>query len=280
MSNQNKVRIFFALITISLLLIFTVDNPNAQEPAGGGGGRRGGNIREFLGLGPAPNAEAAKKGEPLYDQNCAGCHGKQGRGAQAPNLLRSPLMLHDEKGEKLAPVLKEGRTGMPPFPSLSADDVYNISQYIHLQVELTANRGTYGQTYAALRNKPTGDAKKGEAFFQSNCASCHSVTGDLAKVGTKFTQLNALKSRFLWPATPGPAQAKITTSAGKIVEGKVKTNTDFDLSLMDANGNYHYFSRAQVKVEIEDKLIGHRALLPKYSDADINNLAAYLVTLK
>ena len=280
MSNQNKVHIFFALITISLLLIFTVDTPNAQEPAGGGGGRRGGNIREFLGLGPAPNAEAAKKGEPLYDQNCAGCHGKQGRGAQAPNLLRSPLMLHDEKGEKLAPVLKEGRTGMPPFPSLSADDVYNISQYIHLQVELTANRGTYGQTYAALRNKPTGDAKKGEAFFQSNCASCHSVTGDLAKVGTKFTQLNALKSRFLWPATPGPAQAKITTSAGKIVEGKVKTNTDFDLSLMDANGNYHYFSRAQVKVEIEDKLIGHRALLPKYSDADINNLAAYLVTLK
>jgi cytochrome c553 len=27
-------------------------------------------------------------------------------------------------------------------------------------------------------------------------------------------------------------------------------------------------------------LTGHRAMLPKYSDADINNLAAYLVTLK
>ena len=35
-----------------------------------------------------------------------------------------------------------------------------------------------------------------------------------------------------------------------------------------------------MKVEIEDKLAGHRALLPKYSDADIHNLTAYLVTLK
>ena len=64
------------------------------------------------------------------------------------------------------------------------------------------------------------------------------------------------------------------------VAGKVKTNTDFEISLIDAVGNYHYFQRNQVKVELEDKLNGHRAMLPKYSDADINNLAAYLVTLK
>ena len=195
MSNQNTFRVFFALLTISLLLTFTVKNPSAQEPAPG---RRGGNIRDFLGLGAAPNPEAAKKGDPLYQQNCAGCHGKDGRGAQAPNLLRSELMLHDEKGEKLAPVLKEGRQGMPPFPGLSPDDVFNISQYIHLQVELTANRGTYGQTYNSLRTVITGDAKKGEEFFKGNCASCHSTTGDLAKIGAKFPQATALKSRFLW----------------------------------------------------------------------------------
>ena len=35
-----------------------------------------------------------------------------------------------------------------------------------------------------------------------------------------------------------------------------------------------------MKMEIEDKLTEHRALLSKYSDVDINNLAAYLVTLK
>lgn len=270
---------------VSLIAFFilaaAVSRLSAQEPAGGGRGGRG-SIREFLGLGPVPDAAAAKKGEPLYKQNCGGCHGPSARGAQAPNLVRSPLVLHDEKGEKLAPIIKEGRNGMPGFPNLSQDDIYNISQYVHLQVELAANRGSYGATYDALRSQATGDARKGEEFFKGagGCASCHSVTGDLAKIGAKFPQVTALKSRFLWPARPGPAKAKVTTPAGETIAGTIKTMNDFDISLTDAAGNYHYWPRNQVKVEIEDKLTGHRALLPKYTDADINNLAAYLVTLK
>ncbi|NOT61955.1 MAG: c-type cytochrome [Acidobacteria bacterium] len=238
------------------------------------------NMREFLGLGPAPNPELAKKGEPLYLQNCSGCHGKDARGAQAPGLTRMPLVVSDYKGENMLPALKEGRTGMPAFPQLSKEDVLNISQWLQLQVELAANRGTYGGTYGNLRNQVTGDPKKGETFFAANCTTCHSATGDLAKVGAKFPQVAQLKNRFLWPTTPGPAKAKVTTADGKIVEGRVKANNDFEISLTDAQGNYHYFQRQAVKVEIEDKLTGHRALLPKYSDADINNMAAYLVNLK
>jgi len=267
--------LFFGVIVSSA----TLTQPNAQEPTGGGG-RRGANTHEFLGLGPAPDPAAAKKGEPIYLENCAGCHGKDGRGAQAPGLTRMPLVLHDEKGEKLAPVLKEGRPGMPAFPKLSQEDVFLISQYLKMQIELAANRGTYGATYSDLRNQVTGDAKKGEAFFQANCASCHSATGDLAKIGAKFPQSALLKNRFLWPATPGPARAKVTAPDGKVIEGRVKTNNDFELSLVDANGEYHYWPRHTVKIEIEDKLAGHRALLPKYSDSDINNITAYLVTLK
>ncbi len=33
-------------------------------------------------------------------------------------------------------------------------------------------------------------------------------------------------------------------------------------------------------MNIENKLEGHRALLPKYSDSDIHNVTAYLETLK
>ncbi|MFN7927862.1 MAG: c-type cytochrome [Blastocatellia bacterium] len=281
MSPRILSRLFILLSFVVVLLIVTTKTPTAQEPTtGGGGGRRGGNIRDFLGLGPAPDPAAAKKGEPLYQDNCAGCHGKDARGAQAPGLTRMPLVIADYKGEKLAEVLKEGRAGMPKFPQLSKDDVVNLSQFLQLQIELAANRGTYGSTYGGLRNQVTGDAKKGEAFFQANCTSCHSTTGDLAKVGAKFPQLTVLKSRFLWPANPGPAKAKVTTASGQTISGTVKTNSDFDISLVDASGKYHSWSKPQVKVEIEDKLTGHRALLPKYSDADINNLAAYLVTLK
>jgi cytochrome c oxidase cbb3-type subunit 3 len=35
-----------------------------------------------------------------------------------------------------------------------------------------------------------------------------------------------------------------------------------------------------VKLELEDKLAGHRALLAKLTDKDMHDLTAYLVTLK
>jgi mono/diheme cytochrome c family protein len=269
----------------------------AQEEGGGGGGRGGGRggrggrggggaagTREFLGLGAngaAPDEAAAKKGEPLYKQHCGACHGDRARGAQAPNLVRSVVVLHDEKGEEIGPVIKNGRPpGMPAFPSLSADDVHNITQYLKHQVELAANRGTYATTYASVRNQTSGDPKKGEAFFNGNCKSCHSATGDLAKVGAKFPQTTTMQSRWIWPTTPGPQKATVTTASGEKVAGTLRVFNDFDVSMMDTAGNYRYWRRPAVKVEVEDKLGGHRALLPKLSDDDIHNMTAYLVTLK
>jgi mono/diheme cytochrome c family protein len=294
----NPRRSLLLALPLSLLLLASSlsaqeDVPPAGGPgaAGGRGGRGGrgggggrGNTREFLGLGPAPDQAAAKKGEPLYKQNCATCHGETARGAQGPNLVRSVLVLHDEKGEEIGPVIKNGRPqgGMPGFSSLSQDDVYNISQYIHLQVELAANRGTYGATYGALRNEVSGDAKKGEQFFNGTggCTSCHSVTGDLAKIGAKFPQASALQSRFLWPATFGRPKVTVTPASGQPITGTVRVMNDFDVSITDAGGRYHQWPRDQVKIQVEDRLSGHRALLPKYTDADIHNLTAYLVTLK
>jgi cytochrome c oxidase cbb3-type subunit 3 len=253
----------------------------AQGGRGGRGGR-GGTTREFLGLGPAPDEAAAKKGEPLYKQHCATCHGENARGAQGPNLLRSVVVLHDEKGEEIGPVIRNGRpqAGMPGFPGLSQDEAYNISQFLHLQVELAANRGTYGATYSTLRNQTSGDARKGEEFFNTSCKSCHSATSDLAKIGAKYPQSAVLQSRFLWPAVPGPDKATVTTPAGQRITGTIRKLTDFDVSLIDANGEYHSWPRGRVTVQIEDRLTGHRALLPKYTDEDIHNVTAYLVTLK
>src|SRR5215471_19874796 len=152
-SNSVKAGIMFnlrrsLLYAVPLALFLLVSSLMAQEDAppagpgaqggrGGRGGRGGGgrgNTREFLGLGPAPDEAAAKKGEPLYKQNCATCHGENARGSQGPNLVRSVAVLHDEKGEELGPLIKGGRPqgGMPGFPALSQEDIYNISQYLHL----------------------------------------------------------------------------------------------------------------------------------------------------
>ena len=279
------MRILTILAVATVLLAQEGPAPGPPAGRGGRGGRGGGGAagtREFLGLGPAPDPAAAAKGAPLYKQNCATCHGETARGSQGPNLVRSVVVLHDEKDEEIGPVIKNGRpqAGMPGFPQLSQDDIHNISQFIKLQIELTANRGTYGQTYAGLRNQTSGDPQRGAAFFNSNCASCHSPTGDLAQIGKKFPQAAMMQSRFLWPSSFAPKKATITTSDGRTVSGTIRQMDDFTVSLSDATGEYHSWPRDQVKVQIEDKLAGHRALLPKYSDADIHDLTAYLVTLK
>ena len=254
--------------------------PDARSGRGGPGrGNRPGAMRDFLGLGAAPDPVEAKKGEPLYKQNCGGCHGENARGGQAPNLVRSLVVLHDDKDESIGPVIRQGRTGMPAF-KLTDGEIHSISQFLKLQVELAANRGTYGQSYGDLRNKVTGDPKKGAAFFQANCTKCHSATGDLAKIGGKFQQAAQLQQRFLWPASGGPAKATVVDRSGQKVTGTISKEDDFFVSLHDSSGQYHVWRIDAVTLQVDDPLEGHRALLPKYSNEDIHNMTAYLVTLK
>ncbi len=50
---------------------------------------------------------------------------------------------------------------------------------------------------------------------------------------------------------------------------------------IDGAGEFHSIALGPgVKVEVEDKLAAHRKLLDEYTDADMHNLTAYLVTLK
>jgi len=256
-----------------------------EEPPAARGGRGGGNLREFLGLGAAPDVSAAARGEILYAANCAFCHGAKARGAEGPNLVRSALVLHDEKGERIGPVVAKGvlEKGMPAFPNFIEGQLYDIAQYLHLQVELVANRGLYKRL-----NVVTGDAKAGEAYFNAHCGSCHSVSGDLAHIGGRYPA-DQLQNRFVWPGAGGfgrggggarSRKVKVTLPSGESVIGALKQIDDFNVSLYDSVGYYRSWPRDTVKIEIEDRLSGHRQLLEKYTDQDMHNLTAYLVTLK
>lgn len=239
-------------------------------------------MREFLGLGAPPDKAAAKLGEPLFKQNCAACHGENARGGEGPNLVRSTLVLHDEKGKDIGQVIKNGRpdAGMPAFPGLKQADIYNIAEYIHVQVENAANRGLYNSIYANQRSQTSDDAKQGQNFFAANCAGCHSTSGDLAKIGSKYPQAASIEARFIWPASREPAHVTVKTRSGETSTGSIVKLDDFDVALRDASGVYHEWPRGQVEVKLDDKLSGHRALLSKYTDADLHNVAAYLLTLK
>jgi len=240
--------------------------------------------------GSKENPAAVNRGAKLFATNCGGCHGTNAKGGPgAPDLIRSVLVLDDEKGILIAPVLREGRPdqGMPK-PNLTEAQIADIVAWLHVQTYAADHRTTY--TYLDV---VTGDPKKGQVYFNSTgkCSTCHSATGDLAGVGKKYEPF-ALQSRWLQPrggrgATPSDSprsaiKVTVTLPSGESVSGTLDRIDDFNVSLYDSAGEYHSFARdgATPKVEVHDPLKAHRDLLAQYTDADIHNVTAFLVTLK
>lgn len=231
-------------------------------------------------------------GKQLYSVNCAFCHGSNARGGEAgPNLMRSQLVLDDQKGELMAPVIQGGRSdkGMPAFSSLSSSDVSDIITFIHSLPVAGSGGGGPGNP----ANPLVGDAQAGEAYFNGpgKCGTCHSATGDLKGIGAKY-DVRTLQGRFLLPgsgrggaaAAAGlpPTTVTVTLPPGQKFEGKLESMDDFTVSLTDAGGAYRTFRRDGTvpKVDVHDPLEAHKDMLHSYTDKDIHDVTAYLVTLK
>src|ERR1700761_973357 len=97
--------------------------------------------REFLGLGRMPDATRAAAGGKIFVPTCGFCHGSDARGGSGPDLLRSSIVLDDNQGELIGQTVHQGRPtkGMPAFPSLTSEQIRDIAEFLHLQVELAAN---------------------------------------------------------------------------------------------------------------------------------------------
>jgi cytochrome c oxidase cbb3-type subunit III len=241
---------------------------------------------------PPADPAVVARGKATFGVHCSFCHGSDARGGEGgPNLIRSELVLNDRDGEKIAPVVQNGRPdrGMPKF-DLSASAISDIATYIH-----SFKVGGYDIS----RQKPVsilvGDAKAGEAYFGAKCASCHSVTGDLKGFGAKFSDPRTLQQTWLAPGGAGrrgpgedsPVQVKpitvtVTLPSGEKLEGRLVRVDDFIVILTKADGTQSSFRRDgdSPKVEVHDPTQPHRDLLATYTDKDIHNLTAYLVTLK
>jgi cytochrome c oxidase cbb3-type subunit III len=266
----------------------------AQEPAVRPNAPGRGEAAAIAGSGQDP--AAVERGAKLYATNCAGCHGTTARGgAGAPDLLRSLLVLDDEKGILIAPVIRNGRPdlGMPKS-TLPDASVADIVAWIHVQTWAAGHRSSY-----AFQDVLTGDPKKGEAYFNATCVSCHSAAGDLKGIGGRYDAFS-LQARWLQPrggrgggrggrgggaggqSTRAATTVTVTPSSGKAITGTLDRIDDFSVSLRDSAGEYHSFLRdgAVPKVEVHDPLRTHTDLLRKYSDADIHNVTAFLVSLK
>ena len=233
---------------------------------------------------------ALDRGRALYGVHCNFCHGSDARGGEGgPNLLRSQLVLNDKNGETTAPVIQNGRPdqGMPKFPMTLAQ-IADIAAYIH-----SFKVGGYDISRMVPLSILAGDAKTGADTFRAKCGSCHSVTGDLKGIGARISDAKTLQNTFLMPGGGGsrsgpalthvpPTTVTVTLPSGEKVEGVLGRIDDFIVTLRPADGVSRTIRRDgdTPKVEIHDPLQPHKDLLPTYTDKEIHDLTAYLVTVK
>jgi cytochrome c oxidase cbb3-type subunit 3 len=231
------------------------------------------------------------RGKTLYGINCQGCHGPDLRGGDlgGPNLLRSPVALRDQDGESIVPIIQGARQamGMPKI-GLSIDDSKIVAAYVRSVIGMIGSAGVPPES----RTPPSilaGDASSGEAYFNLKCRSCHSPQGDLRGIATTAGNPKALQN--LWVAghplgRHKPAAtivtATVSIASGETVQGELLHLDDFLVVLKLADGTSRSFRRDgdQPRVVVRDPLQAHKDLLSVYTDKNIHDVTAYLVTLK
>jgi cytochrome c oxidase cbb3-type subunit 3 len=220
-------------------------------------------------------------GSAVFQQNCSFCHGRDaGGGESGPDLTRSEMVTEDVNGDKIGAMVRQGRPekGMPRF-NFSDRQIASLTAFIHTQQNhALAKKGD--RKGVDVSDLQTGNAVAGEQYFNGpgGCATCHSPTGDLAGIATRYHGLK-LEEQMLYPEN-AKSKVTITLASGQVLSGTLAYLDEFTVGLIDATGVYRSSRTRDVKYQIDAPVNAHIDLFSRYTDADIHNLMAYLQTLR
>src|SRR3954464_2040584 len=256
----------------------------------GGGGRRGGFTQYTRELAPP---DVLVRGKSLYEANCASCHAADLRGGpKGTNLLRSGIALQDKHGEMVGAAIAKHT---PPLTLVEADSVA-IAEYLHSIHATMSGQGSppgRNPTGAEL-NVLVGDPKAGEAAVASLCSSCHSVTGDLKGIASKFEDARGLQNG--WVAGSSAAfggagrggggagsPATVTLADGTKLDGTLVRQDDFLVVLTLPDGTRKSMARNNgiPKVDVKDPREAHKKMVLQLDDPEnkkMHDITAYLWT--
>jgi cytochrome c oxidase cbb3-type subunit 3 len=313
-----------ALAAIFGITLMLGSQLSAQPPAGASGGRggragRGGRGVVAAGASGAPgraggggaaypsrpsaDPAVAMRGKAIWDAGCASCHAADMRGTPGGiNLVRNQMVLDDQNGELIGKFLQNPHdSGKVAKTALSTDQIHDLSIYMHtfMNYRTIVMPGDADSAILAF-----GKPAAGEVYFKAHCASCHSVTGDLKGIGTKYSEPKTLQNTIVaggagggrggrggggaaddggdTPAGRRTVTAIVTMPDGHKYEGRLISHDDFLITIAEADGTQRTIRRNGdvPKLEIHDPMKIHRDMLLTLTDDDIHNLTAYLVGVK
>lgn len=222
------------------------------------------------------NTESAR----LFRQNCASCHGNDGRGGErAPNIATD----HDvvtATDAQLTDTVGNGipEAGMPAFNYLGKQKVSQLVAWLRVL------QGVGGALHPTL----PGDPAAGEAIFfgKASCSQCHMMRGrggfiaeDLSDYGRGQT-VDAMRKAIVDPAgSPGGAGrlTSIIMSNGTRYQGVIRAQNNFTIVLQNQSGGFQSIARDHVaKIQSGSSLMPQdygKTLTPQ----QLNDVVSYLI---
>jgi putative heme-binding domain-containing protein len=189
-------------------------------------------------------------GSALFAENCAACHGSDGRGGErAPNIATRPNIagLSDAR---LNSIVANGipAGGMPAFSFLGSQQVDALVAYLRVLQGLTSTGN------ATL----PGDPQSGKAIFfrASSCSGCHMVNGEGGYMGPDLSSFARGRTvAVVELAIEHPPErlaysnrlATATTRSGQSFTGLIRSQDNFVVVLQSQDGAYHSLSRDNLR---------------------------------
>lgn len=225
-------------------------------------------------------SQANTEGALLFRQNCAACHGNDGRGGErAPNIVTE----HDvvtASDAQLKDTVSNGisEAGMPAFNFLGAQKVSELVAW------LRALQGVGGALHPELPGDPT--AGEGIFFGRAACSKCHMVRGkggfiaeDLSDYGRGRT-VETIRTAIMNPAANPDGGGHLTSvimSNGARYQGVIRAENNFTIVLQNESGAFQSLARDHI-----EKLENGPSLMPQdygktLTPQQLNDVVSYLI---
>ena len=221
--------------------------------------------------------QPALPGRQIFESNCVGCHGLDGRGGErGPDIATRPQIVQ-MPDQELRAIVQMGRpaAGMPPFASLGNGRIDALVAYI---------RFLQGETGAAA--EAPGDAAKGKSLFfgKARCSECHMVQGQGGFLGRDLSTYGVV--------SPQEIRSSIENATGSVrmrnvrmrnsyqIKGIVRNEDNFSMQLQSADGAFHFLSKADiVAIAILPEPIMPTNYAQILTDAELDDLVKFLVSV-
>ena len=172
---MNSSRYLCALAALSLMMLTACSSPPGRPS------------KDSQELAPSEISDF----KTLYAENCAACHGADGRGGAAI-ALADPVYLAIVDEPSMRKVIANGvhGTSMPAFAQ-SAGGMLIEKQIDVITSEIRSRwsrPGVLGEAHApSYASKSSGDVQRGEASYRTYCSSCHGPQGQGGPKGSAIT---------------------------------------------------------------------------------------------